>query len=145
MYIQTRDHRDVLLARLVLLQQFGHHLAQGHHTTLTTFESAGRPGVAQHASADAVPFSMVCVQKALSRCLVHHLCEFPSQIHRILDPEVESLATMRGMYMCRIASKQYTAAAVGRRLPRHVGKPGDICGAAKPGVRPVDGDKRLAD
>src|SRR5215475_1643608 len=118
MNIQTRDHRDVLLARLVLLQQFRHHLPQGHHMTLTAFESAGRPGVAQHASADWVPFSMVCVQKALGRCLVYNLRKFPSQIHRILDPEVESLAAMWGMYMCGVTGKQYTTAAVRCRLPR---------------------------
>src|SRR5215469_16827010 len=113
--------------------------------TLTAFESTGRPGVAQHASADWVPFSMVCVQKALGRCLVHHLCEFPSEIHRILDPEVEPLAAMRGMHMCGVAGKQYTAAAVGRCLPRHVSKSGDVVGPAKPVVRPINGHKRLAD
>src|SRR5262249_8249424 len=112
--------------------------------TLTAFESTGRPGVAQHASADWVPFSMVCVQKALRRCLVHHLCEFPPQIHRILDPEVESLAAMWGMYMCGITGKQHTAAAVGCRLPRHVRKAGNIVGAAKTKVRPVDSDERRA-
>ena len=74
-----------------------------------------------------------------------HLGELPSQIHRILDTDVESLSTYWGMHVRRVAGQEHASVPVGRCLPGHIGKPGDIGGAAKTIIRPVDGDERLAD
>src|SRR5215472_6895115 len=76
---------------------------------------------------------------------MNHLSELPSQIHRILDTEIESLSTHWGMHVCSVAGQEQASVPVGRCLPGHIGKPGDAVGAAKSIVRPVDGDERLAD
>ena len=47
--------------------------------------------------------------------------------------------------MCGVAGEQHPSLAVGRRLPGHVGEPGDPGRAVHPVVGPVDGDERLAE
>ncbi len=54
---------------------------------------------------------------------LHHLGELPSEIHRILDTNVESLSARRGMHVRRVASQEHPSVPVGRRLPGHVGEP----------------------
>jgi len=49
------------------------------------------------------------------------------------------------MHVCGVACEQYASLAIGGRLPGHVGEPGDPGGAARPEVRPVGGDERLAE
>jgi hypothetical protein len=62
MKVQTRHHREVLLASRVHLQQFGKHLAQGPATIVTAVDRGERHGVAQHAGTDWVPLGMVGIQ-----------------------------------------------------------------------------------
>jgi hypothetical protein len=71
--IQTRRHRDVLLASLVLLQQLGYHLAQGLDTIVAAVERGERHGVAQYAGADWMPLGMVRIQEVFWRCPKDHL------------------------------------------------------------------------
>jgi len=48
------------------------------------------------------------------------------------------------MHVCGVPGQQYTPAAVGGCLPRHVGEPGDPVGAAEPVVGAVHAHERLA-
>ena len=88
---------------------------------------------------------MVGLQEALWRCPMDHLSELPSQIHRILNTDVESLSTYGGMHVRRVAGQEHASVPIGRGLPGHIGKPGDIGGAAETIVRPVDSEECLAD
>ena len=49
------------------------------------------------------------------------------------------------MHVGGVAGQQHPSLAVGRRLPGHVGEPGDPGRAVHPVVRPVGGDERLAE
>ena len=104
-----------------------------------------RHGVVQHPGTDRMPFGVVGVQQALGRRPLDHLGQLPSQVHGILHARVEALAALRGMHVGGVAGQQDPTVAIGRRLPRHVGEPGDPAGAAEPEVRPVGDDECLAE
>src|SRR5262249_36779205 len=76
------------------------------------------------------------------RCPFDHLCELPSEIHRILHTDVETLSAQRGMHVCGIASQQDASVAVGCGLPSHIVESGDPRGAVGPEVCPVNGGQR---
>src|SRR5262249_28206019 len=133
------------LARSGRLPQFGRHLAQGPDTIVTAVARAERHSVAQPEGTDWVPLRMVGLQEARQRCPMDRLCEFPSEIHRILNTKVESLSTHRRMYVRGVARQKHASVPVRRCLPGHIGKPGDIVGTAKTIVGPVNGNERLAD
>ena len=88
---------------------------------------------------------MVGIQQAFRRCLLDHLGQLPSQVHRILHTGVEALSTHRRMHVGGVAGQQDPSVAVGRSLARHVGEAGDPGGTMDPVIGPVDGDERLAD
>ena len=104
-----------------------------------------RHRVAQHAGSDRVALGVIGIQQALRRCPLDHLGQLPSQIHRILHTGVEALPTHRRMHVRRVASQQHPSLAVGRRLPGHIGEPGNPGGTVHPVIGPVDGDERLAE
>jgi hypothetical protein len=70
---------------------------------------------------------------------------FPSQIHGILHAGVEALSAVRSVYVCGVACQQDPPLAVGRRLPGHIGEPGEEGGTVYPVIGPVDGDEPLAE
>ena len=72
-----------------------------------------RHRVAQHPGSDRVAFGMVGIKEAFRRCLVDHLGQLPSQIHRILHIGVEALATHRVMHVCGVAGQQHPS-VIGR-------------------------------
>src|SRR6059058_2833137 len=74
-----------------------------------------------------------------------HLGKLPSQIHRILDTDVESLPTYRRMRVRRLAGQEHASVPVRRCLPGHIGEPGDVGRAAKTIIRAIEGDERLAE
>ena len=88
---------------------------------------------------------VVGIQEAFRGCQVDHLGQLPAQIHRILHAGVEALPAVRGMYMCSVAGQHDPSLAVGRRLPGHIGEPGDPGGTVDPVVGPVHADERLAE
>ena len=88
---------------------------------------------------------VVGIQEAFRRCPVDHLGQLPPQVHRILHTGVEALSTHRGMHVCGVAGQQHPSVPVGRRLPGHIGEPGDPGGTVDPVVGPVYGDERLAE
>jgi hypothetical protein len=142
--VQTRQPGEVSLARLVQLHQLAHHLAQGVVSVVTALERRDRQGALEHARADWVPLGVVAIQEAVWRCSVYHLRELPSQVHRILNTDVESLSTYGGMHVRRVASQEHATVAVGGRLTGHVGKPRDPGRVANTVVRPVHSAERLA-
>ena len=101
--------------------------------------------VAQHAGSDRVALGVIGIQEAVRRCLLDHLGQLPSQIHRILHTGLEALSTVRGMHVCGVAGQQHPSLAVGRGLPGHIGEPGDRGGTMDPVIGPVYGDERLAE
>ena len=96
-------------------------------------------------AADRVPLGVVGVEQALRRRPLDHLGQLPAQVHRILHADVEALPAHRGVHVRGVAREQHAALAVGRRLPGHVGEPGDPGRAVHAVVRPVDGDERVAE
>src|ERR1700722_4641693 len=101
-------------------------------------------GVAEHTGCHRVALAMVSVEEALRRYAPDHLRQLPTQIHRILHPDVEALAAHRRMHMRRVASQQDTPIAVGFGLPCHVGESGDRSRRVGAVVSPVHSKKRLA-
>lgn len=77
--------------------------------------------------------------------MLDDLRQLPSEIHRILHADVETLAADRRMNMRRITGQQHAFVAVGCRLPHHVSEsrnPDRIVNAI---VGPVGGDQRFAE
>ena len=103
-----------------------------------------RHGVLEHARTDRVPLGLVGIEQALRRCAVDHLGQLPSQVHGVLDTDVESLSACRGMHVRRVAGQEHPSLSVGRRLPGHIGEPREPRDVVNTEVGPVDGDERLA-
>ena len=99
----------------------------------------------QHAGSYGKALGVVGIQQAFRRCLLDHLGQLPSQIHRILHTGVEALSTHRRMHVRGVAGQQHAPVAVGSGLPRHVGEAGDPGGTVDPVIGAVNGDERLAD
>ena len=104
-----------------------------------------RDRVAQHAGSDRVALGVVGVQEAVRRCLLDHLGELPSQVHRILHADVEALAAHRVVHVRGVAGQQHPPVAIGLRLPGCIGEPGDPGGTVDPVVGSPYGDERLAE
>ena len=98
----------------------------------------------EHARADRVPLGLVGIEQALRRCAVDHLGQLPSQVHGVLDTDVESLSAGRGMHVRRVAGQEHAPLSVGRRLPGRIGEPREPRDVVNAEVGPVDGDERLA-
>ena len=103
-----------------------------------------RHGALEHARADRVPLGLVGIEQALRRRAVDHLGQLPSQVHGVLDTDVESLSACRGMHVRRVAGQEHPSLSVGRRLPGRVGEPREPRDVVNTEVGPVDGDERLA-
>src|SRR5437764_11118548 len=73
------------------------------------------------------------------------LSELPTQVHRILDTDVEALSTNRVVDVGGVTGEEDAPGPVGRGLSRHVGEPGDRGGTVDPVVGTPYGDKRLAE
>ena len=106
--------------------------------------SAVAPWCLEHARANRVPLGLVGVEQALRRGAVDHLGQLPSQVHGVLDTDVESLSARRGMHVRRVAGQEHASLPVGRRLPGHIGEPREPRDVVNTVVGPVDGDERLA-
>src|SRR5205814_6752115 len=94
---------------------------------------------------DRVPLGMVDIEQAVWRYLVDHLGQLPSQVHRILYTNVEAQPSDRVMHVCGVDGEQHTSLAVGRRLPGHIGEPGDPGRVVHPVVRSPRCDERAAE
>src|SRR5262249_20147464 len=68
-----------------------------------------------------------------------------AQIHRVLNTDVEALATHGRMHVCGVAGQQDPSVAVDRGLAGRIGEPGDPGGTVDPVVCSVYGDQRRAD
>ena len=126
-------------------QQLGNRVAQRLRAFVFAAKHDRRHRVAQHAGADRVALGVVGVEEAFRRHPLDHLRQLPSQVHRILHAGLETLATVRGMHVRGVAGEQHASLAVGRRLPRHIGEPGNRGRTVDPVIGPVDGDERLAE
>ena len=128
-----------------MLEELGNGVAQGLGAVVWAAKKRNlRHRIAQHARSDRVPFGVVGIEEAVGRCLLDHLGQLPSQIHRILHTGVEALSADRVMHVRGVAGQQDPSVAVGRGLACHIGEPGNPSGTVDPVVRPVDGDESLA-
>ena len=133
------------VARLVHLEQIGDGLAQGGGAFIRAAQRDVRHRGPQHAGRDRVAFGVIGIEQAFRRCQLDHLRQLPSQIYRILHAGLEALSTVRGMHVRGVAGQQHPPVAVGRRLPGHIGEPGNPDGTVNPVIGAVDGDHRLAE
>ncbi len=83
---------------------------------------------------------VVAVEQTLRGGAVDHLGELPAQVHRVLDPYVETLASDRVVDMGGVTCQQHTPAAIGSRLPGHVREARDPRWGVDPVVGPPHGD-----
>ena len=125
-------------------KQLGHCLVQGQRPFVTAHERRLRHRALEHARTDRVPLGLIGVEQALRRCAVDHLGELPAQVHRVLDPDVESLSARRRMHVRRIAGQEHASRSVRRRLPRRIAEPREPRDVVNAEVGAVDGDERLA-
>ena len=132
-------------ARLVQPEELGNDVSQGLRAVIRALKRDMRHRVAQHAGGDRVALGVVGIQQAFRRYSLDHLRQLPSQIHRILHADVETLSTHRGMHVRGVAGQQDPSVAIGSGLPSHVGEPGDRGRAVDPVIGSVYGDERLAD
>src|SRR4051794_6153535 len=63
-----------------------------------------------------VPFTHIALEQAGGRCATDRRGQLPAEVHRIAEPEVESLAAKRGMDVRGVAGEQHTPPAIGGRL-----------------------------
>jgi len=145
MNAQAGEHPGDPLARLVHGKQFGHDAEQGVGARIGAAEQGSRHGGAQHVGADRMPLGVVGVEQAFRRRLAYHLGQLPSQVDRVLQAGVETLPADREVHVRRVAGQQHPSLAVGRRLPGHVGEPGDPGRAVHAEIRSPHGDERLAE
>ena len=132
-------------ANLVQAEELGNDVSQGLRASIWSAKRDLRHRVAQHAGGDRVALGVVSIQQAFRRYPLDHLRQLPSQIHRILHADVETLSTHRGMHVRGVAGQQNPSVAIGSGLASHVGEPGDRGGTVDPVIGPVYGDERLAD
>jgi hypothetical protein len=89
---------------------------------VAALQRAERHRVPDRAGADRVAFGVVGVEEVIRGGPVHHPAQLPPEVHRVLHAEAEPLAAGRVVHVRRVARQQHAAAAVRRRLPRHVGE-----------------------
>src|SRR5262249_26650705 len=100
---------------------------------------------AEEARSNRMPLGVVGVEETLGRRPADDLRELPSQVHRILDTDVEPLSACGGMHVSSVAGEEHAAIAIGRRLSCHVRKsryPSCIANAV---IRSVYVDERALD
>ena len=105
MNVQPGHHRGEPSAGLVHAEELGNGVPQGLRAFVLAEKRDLRDRVAQHAGGDRVALGMVGIQEAVWRCLVDHLGQLPSQVHRILHAEAEALSTRRVMHVRRVAGE----------------------------------------
>ena len=70
----------------------------------------------EHARTDRVPLGLVGVEQALRRRAADHLRQLPSQVHGVLDADVEPLPARRRVHVRRVAGQEH-ASLLGRSPP----------------------------
>ena len=109
-------------------------LDEGLHALVLALERGLGHRVPKHAGGDRVALVVVGVQEALGAGPLDDLGQLPTEVHRVLDAQAESLPARRVMDVSGVAGQQYPAGAIGGGLAGHVGEPGDPRGVVDPEV-----------
>src|SRR6202167_3774305 len=112
-------------ARLLHANELQYNFTQGFSAIISTLQCDLCHCRAQHAGRNRMPLDVISVEQAFRRCSFHYLGQLPTLIHCILHTSIEALSAHRGMHMCGVAGQENPALAISRRLPRHVGEPGN--------------------
>src|SRR6185295_3111772 len=80
-----------------------------------------------------IPLAVVSIQQTRGRPAVYCRGEFPAEVHRVLQTEVQARTAHRGMHMRGIADQEDASRTV------TVGLPAVLPGDAAHRVRPVTG------
>src|SRR5688572_32059612 len=88
---------------------------------------------------------VVGVEEGVWRVPFYDLGQLPSQIHRVLHAELDTLSTVRRMYVRRIAGQEDASFAVACGLTSGIGEPRDRGGTVDAVIGPVHGGERLAE
>ena len=104
-----------------------------------------RQRVPQDPGGDRVTLGLIGVQQAFGRRPLDHLGQLPSQVHSVLNAEVEALSARRVMHVRGVAGQQDPAVAIGGGLTGRIVEPGDPSRTVNPVVRPIYRDERLAE
>jgi hypothetical protein len=78
-------------------------------------------GPIQHVRADRMTFGTAAVEQTIGRAPVDGRGEFPTEIHRVTDSEVQSLAAQRRVNVRGVSSQENASAAVRRCLSSAIG------------------------
>ncbi len=101
--------------------QVGHDRCQCARTGPGSHQRNLRARPVQHLGTHRMALSLIAVQQRLIGLAPRHGGQLPTEVHRIADAEVQSLAAQRRMHVRGITCQQHTSAAIGRRLARSIG------------------------
>ncbi len=120
---------DQVPVHLLEVHQFRHQPAHRLGARLGGHQLHLRAGVVQHGGGHRVPFGVVAVQQALRRPAVHLGGQFPAEVERVLDAEVQALPAGRRVDVRRVAGQQHPAGPVA------LGQAGGVAEAGQPARR----------
>src|SRR5690606_37990773 len=83
-----------------------------------------RADVVQHLRGHRAPLVLVAVQQPRGRPAAHLRGQFPTEVERVLDTEVEALPAQRRVHVRRVAGQQHPADPVALGEPDGVPEPG---------------------
>ena len=128
-----------------MLDVFGNDLPCGLGAIVRAEQGDLRQRVPQDPGGDRVALGLIAVQQAFGGRPLDHLGQLPSQVHSILNAEVETLSARRVMHVRGIARQQDAPVAIGGCLTRRIVEPGNPNRTVDPVVCPIYRDERLAE
>src|SRR5262245_32069512 len=123
--VETRQHRGESLARLVHAEKVGDGFTQCLRALVLTTKRDRSHRVTQNPGSDRVALGVIRVQQGFGCGSVDHLRQLPSQIHRVLHADLESLPAVWWMHMRGVTGEKNSSIAIGRGLPSRVRESGD--------------------
>jgi len=120
------DLLDQVPVHLLEVHQFRHQPAHCLGSRLEGHQLDLRAGGVQHRGGHRVPFGVVAVQQPRRGPAADLGGQFPAEVERVLDAEVEPLPTGRRVDVRRVAGQQHPAGPVA------LGQPGGVAEAGQP-------------
>lgn len=105
--------------------QIGHDRRQRARTGSRTHQRNLRARPVQYVGANWMPFRVIAVQQRHASVTAYHAGQFPAQVHRVADAQIQALPSQRGMHVRSVAGQQHAAVAIGAGLARTIG-PGAV-------------------
>jgi hypothetical protein len=132
--VDRDDLADQVAVHLVEAHQFGQQPPERLRAGIGLQKQHLGAGVVQHGGGHRPPFGLIAVQQTGRRPPVDRRRQFPPQVDRILDPQVQPLAADRRVDVRRVAGQQRPADPVAVGQPGRVPEPGQPARRVHPEV-----------